>query len=82
MTFAQYEELQGLRRYKQLADLPDTPELVIFAAGDQRIEAALEAAYARRRQNDLKLEALLKSVRGRPAANIDEYCDIAARFSA
>jgi hypothetical protein len=77
-----YDELRGLCCYKRLADLPETPELVIFAVGDQRIEAAFDAAYARRRLNELKLEALLKGVRGRPAANIDAFCDMAARFSA
>jgi len=41
-----------------------------------------DAAYARRRLNELKLEALLKGVRGRPVANIEAFCDMAARFSA
>ena len=41
-----------------------------------------DAAYARRRLNELKLEALLKGVRGRPPANIEAFCDMAARFSA
>jgi acyl-CoA synthetase (NDP forming) len=41
-----YEELQGLRCYEQLADLPETPELVIFAVGDQRVEQTLDAAIA------------------------------------
>lgn len=40
-----------------------------------------DAAYARRRLNELMLEPLLKGVRGRPAANIDAFCDMAARFS-
>ncbi|MDH3334365.1 MAG: CoA-binding protein, partial [Gammaproteobacteria bacterium] len=33
-----YDELQGHRCYASLADLPETPDLVIFAVGDQRIE--------------------------------------------
>ena len=41
-----------------------------------------DAAYARRRLNELKLEALLKGVRGRPAANIGAFCDMTARVSA
>ena len=41
-----YVELQGSRCYKRLADLPETPELVVFAVGDQRIEAAFDAAIA------------------------------------
>lgn len=42
-----YEELRGLRCYKELADLPETPELVVFAVGDPNIEAALDSAIAR-----------------------------------
>jgi hypothetical protein len=41
-----------------------------------------DAAYARRRLNELKLEPLLKGVRGRPPANVEAFCDMAARFSA
>jgi len=41
-----YEKLQGQRCYRALADLPETPDLVIFAVGDQRIEAALDEAIA------------------------------------
>ncbi len=41
-----YEELQGLRCYASLEDLPAAPELVIFGVGDQRIEAALDGAIA------------------------------------
>ena len=41
-----HEELQGHRCYKQLADLPETPGLVIFAVGDQHIEQAFDAAIA------------------------------------
>lgn len=38
--------------------------------------------YARRRLNELELAPLLKDTRGRPPANVDAYCAMAARFSA
>ena len=41
-----YEELQGQRCYASLAELPETPDLVVFAVSDQRIEAALDEAIA------------------------------------
>ena len=41
-----YDELQGHRCYASLADLPETPDLVIFAVGDQRIEYSLDEAIA------------------------------------
>ncbi len=41
-----YEELAGYRCYAELGELPETPDLVIFALGDQRIEAALDDAIA------------------------------------
>jgi acyl-CoA synthetase (NDP forming) len=41
-----YEELQGLRCYAALADLPEVPDLVIFAVADHRLEAALDEAIA------------------------------------
>jgi acyl-CoA synthetase (NDP forming) len=41
-----YDELQGHRCYASLRDLPETPDLVIFAVGDQRIEGSLDAAIA------------------------------------
>ncbi|MDH3337453.1 MAG: acetate--CoA ligase family protein [Gammaproteobacteria bacterium] len=41
-----YEELQGLRCYASLDDVPEVPELVIFAVGDQNIEASLDQAIA------------------------------------
>ena len=41
-----HETLQGRRCYSSIADLPETPELVIFAVGDQRIEAALDEVIA------------------------------------
>jgi acyl-CoA synthetase (NDP forming) len=41
-----YQELQGRRCYASLADLPDVPELVIFAVADHRLEAALDEAIS------------------------------------
>jgi acyl-CoA synthetase (NDP forming) len=41
-----YDELQGRRCYASLSDLPEVPDLVIFAVGDQRVEAALDEAIA------------------------------------
>ena len=41
-----YDELQGHSCYASLADLPETPDLVIFAVGDQRIEGSLDEAIA------------------------------------
>ena len=43
---------------------------------------AFDAKTARRRLNELKLAPLLQGSRGRPAANIDAFCIMAARFSA
>jgi hypothetical protein len=40
-----------------------------------------DAQYARRRLADLDLHPLLLGVRGRPAANIDAFCEMAATFS-
>ncbi len=39
-----YDELQSLRCYKSLSDLPETPDLVLFAVSDLRIEQALDEA--------------------------------------
>ncbi|HSG65553.1 MAG TPA: CoA-binding protein, partial [Gammaproteobacteria bacterium] len=41
-----YAELNGLRCYPTLGELPETPDLVIFAVGDRHIEQALDAAIA------------------------------------
>ena len=41
-----YEELQGHQCYAALSELPEVPDLVIFAVGDQRLEAALDEAIA------------------------------------
>ena len=37
-----YSEVEGVSCYASLSDLPELPEHVIFAIGDQRIEAALD----------------------------------------
>lgn len=37
-----YSEVEGVPCYASLSDLPELPEHVIFAIGDQRIEAALD----------------------------------------
>lgn len=39
------------------------------------------AAHARRMVDGLKLRALLEAVRGRPAVDIDSYCEAAAKLS-
>ena len=39
-----YDELQGQPCYASLADLPETPDLVVFAVGDHRIEDSLDEA--------------------------------------
>ena len=41
-----YAELQSLRCYKSLSDLPEVPDLVLFAVSDQRIEGALDEAIS------------------------------------
>ena len=41
-----YPELQGVRCYGALSELPETPDLVIFGVGDHAIEAALDEAIA------------------------------------
>ncbi len=41
-----YEVLQGNICYACVADLPEVPELVIFAVADNRLEAALDEAIA------------------------------------
>lgn len=41
-----YDELQGERCFGSLADLPETPDLVVFAVGDHRIETSLDEAIA------------------------------------
>lgn len=41
-----YGELAGRPCYADLAELPETPDLVVFAVSDERIEAALDDAIA------------------------------------
>lgn len=41
-----YPELQGQRCYAALGDLPETPDLIVFAVGDHAIEAALNDAIS------------------------------------
>ncbi len=41
-----YEELRGHRCYRQLSELPETPDLVVFAVGDRRIEQAFDDSIA------------------------------------
>ena len=41
-----YETLHGHRCFAAVADLPETPDLVIFAVGDQHLEAVLDEAIA------------------------------------
>jgi acyl-CoA synthetase (NDP forming) len=41
-----YDELQGERCFASIVDLPETPDLVVFAVGDHRIEASLDEAIA------------------------------------
>lgn len=41
-----YDELQGHTCFASLEALPETPDLVVFAVGDHRIEAALDDAIA------------------------------------
>lgn len=41
-----YEHVGDFRSYASLGELPERPDLVIFALGDQRVEAALDEAIA------------------------------------
>ena len=41
-----YQEVLGVACYSSLEDLPETPEMVIFAISDERIEAALDEVVA------------------------------------
>ncbi len=42
-----HDEVRGLRCYPDLDALPETPDLVIFAVADRRVEAVLDAAIER-----------------------------------
>ena len=39
-----YDDLRAHRCYKRLSDLPETPDLVMFAIADQRLEQVLHEA--------------------------------------
>lgn len=41
-----YAEVQGIRCYPNIADIPASPELFIFSVGDYRLEAVLDEAIA------------------------------------
>ena len=41
-----YEEVLGYRSFGTLSEIPDTPDLVVFAVSDARVEAALDDAIA------------------------------------
>ena len=41
-----YDELLGLQCYASISELPEVPDLVIFAVADHRLEAALDDAIA------------------------------------
>ena len=41
-----YDEVRGLRCYNSLAELPETPDLALFAIGDHRLERSLDDAIA------------------------------------
>lgn len=41
-----HQKLQGRRCFSAIADLPEIPDLVIFAVSDQRLEVALDDAIA------------------------------------
>lgn len=43
-----YDELAGLRCYANLAELPERPDMVMFAVGDHRLERALDEAIAQK----------------------------------
>ena len=41
-----YQELRNLRCYPDLSSLPETPDMVMFAVGDHRLEASLDEAIS------------------------------------
>jgi len=41
-----YDELRGSRCFASLADLPETPDAVVFAVGDHRVEQTLDECIA------------------------------------
>ena len=42
-----YDTLRGRKCYRNLTDIPERPDLVMFAIGDQRLEQSLDEAIAR-----------------------------------
>ncbi len=44
-----YKSLREYRCYAALSEIPETPDLVIFAVGDANLEAALDRRDCRRR---------------------------------
>jgi acyl-CoA synthetase (NDP forming) len=41
-----YDELQGIRCFGNIADLPEVPDLAVFCVADRRVEAALDEVIA------------------------------------
>ena len=41
-----YDEVQGIRCYRSIGEIPASPELFIFSIGDYRLEAAFDEAIA------------------------------------
>ena len=39
-----YDEVRDLKCFRSIADLPEAPDLAIFAVGDHRLEASIDAA--------------------------------------
>ena len=42
-----YDELRGQKCYPSIADVPETPDVAMFAVGDHRLEASLDEAIER-----------------------------------
>ena len=61
-----YAELEGRKCYAALAELPEVPDLVIFAVGDARIEQALDDAIAFGVPSVLLMSALVLDNDGTP----------------
>ncbi len=79
------EMMLGVRRDRQFGPV------VLIGFGGINVEALhdvvfalppFSAQHARRCVDRLKLRPFLDGVRGKPAADIDAYCELAARFSA
>ncbi|MEX2495417.1 MAG: acetate--CoA ligase family protein, partial [Woeseia sp.] len=61
-----YRELRGKKCHASLKDLPEVPDLVIFALSDARMEQALDEAIARRVPAVLLMSALVMDNDSRP----------------